>query len=144
MALDNAGTKDADPLTDEARAALVARLSEAGHVTEFLLSYNAIGAAFGHSGTDIPFAHVPTDFAPRLAETGLGDDVVRRILIDNPRAVGGASIRCPTAVRVASRVNTVLGPIAARRGFVAIQDHVGYGMPGPNWTLVVEGPEELE
>ncbi|MYX41524.1 phosphotriesterase, partial [Streptomyces sp. SID89] len=30
-----------------------------------------------------------------------------------------------------SRVNTVLGPIPAEElGFVAIHEHIGYGMPG--------------
>ena len=34
-------------------------------------------------------------------------------------------------MRVLSRVNTVLGPIAAEElGFVAIHEHIGYGMPG--------------
>lgn len=87
VALDHVGTDDAGHLTDDQRAALVGELVGAGHADRVLLSCEATGAAFGHNGREVPFAHVLTDFAARLAEAGLGADVVRRILADNPRAL---------------------------------------------------------
>lgn len=87
VALDHVGTEGGEHVTDADRIALVAGLVAAGHTDRVLLSCEGTGAAFGHPGRDIPFAHVLTDFAPRLAEAGLGEDVVRRILVDNPRAL---------------------------------------------------------
>lgn len=87
VALDHVGTEGEEHLTDEERTALVAELVEAGRGDRVLLSCGATGAAFGHPGCDIPFAHVLTNFAPRLAKAGIGADLVRRILGDNPRAL---------------------------------------------------------
>lgn len=87
VAFDHVGTEDDAHLTDEQRVDQVAGLVEAGHGDRILLSCEAIGAAFGHATPDIPFAHVLTDFAPRLAAAGLDEGVVRRILVDNPRAL---------------------------------------------------------
>lgn len=85
VALDHIGAADAEHLTDDERASLVGELVDAGHAERVLLSCEATGAAFGHPGRDVPYARVLTDFAPRLED--LGEDVVRRILVDNPRAL---------------------------------------------------------
>lgn len=87
VALDHVGSADAEHLTDDERAALVAELVESGHAERILLSCEMTGVAFGHPGRDIPLAHLLTGFAPRLVQAGLDENVVRRILADNPRAL---------------------------------------------------------
>ncbi|PWJ02742.1 aryldialkylphosphatase [Streptomyces sp. NWU49] len=83
--LDHVGTEDGDHLTDAERAALVADLVQGGFGHRILLSSNATGVAKGHPGNDLPYSHVLTAFVPLLKERGLGDEDVRRILVDNPR-----------------------------------------------------------
>jgi phosphotriesterase-related protein len=85
VALDHVGTEDDAHLTDQQRATLVAKLVKAGHGDRILLSANATGAAFGHPGNEIPFSQVLTAFVPLLAEAGIGEDDVRRLLVTNPR-----------------------------------------------------------
>ncbi|WP_318215120.1 phosphotriesterase [Streptomyces sp. SCL15-6] len=85
VALDHVGTQDADHVTDAERVALVLELAEAGLVGRVLLSAGATGVAKGHPGNDLPYSHVLTDFVPLLKDKGLGEDDVRRILVDNPR-----------------------------------------------------------
>ncbi|MFJ8768928.1 phosphotriesterase family protein [Streptomyces clavifer] len=85
VALDHVGTQDADHVTDAERVALVLELAEAGLVGRVLLSAGATGVAKGHPGNDVPYSHVLTDFVPLLKDKGLGEDDVRRILVDNPR-----------------------------------------------------------
>ncbi|MFI6875068.1 phosphotriesterase [Streptomyces sp. NPDC050400] len=85
IALDHVGASDPDHLPDPERAALVAELVRAGHGDRVLLSSSATGVAKGHPGNDIAYSHLLTDFVPLLTAQGLGDDDVRRILVDNPR-----------------------------------------------------------
>jgi phosphotriesterase-related protein len=87
VALDHVGADDGEHLTDRERAALVRELVEAGFADRIILSANAVGVAKGHPGTHVPFSHVLTAFVPLLAAQGLGDEDVRRILVDNPRAL---------------------------------------------------------
>ncbi|MDA0634892.1 phosphotriesterase [Nonomuraea sp. MCN248] len=84
-ALDHVGTEDDGHVTDAERAALVAELIEAGHGDRVLLSSSATGVAKGHPGTEVSYSHVLTAFVPLLKERGVGDEDVRRILVDNPR-----------------------------------------------------------
>ncbi|MFG1945432.1 phosphotriesterase [Nonomuraea sp. NPDC048826] len=84
-ALDHVGTEDDAHVTDAARAALVAELIEAGHGARVLLSSSATGVAKGHPANDVRYSHVLTTFVPLLKEAGVGDEDVRRILVDNPR-----------------------------------------------------------
>ncbi|GAA4526361.1 phosphotriesterase [Nonomuraea ferruginea] len=85
VALDHVGTEDDAHVTDAGRAALVAELIEAGHRDRILLSSNATGVAKGHPANDVRYSHVLTTFVPLLRTRGLGDEDVRRILVDNPR-----------------------------------------------------------
>ncbi|WP_329029476.1 phosphotriesterase [Streptomyces sp. NBC_01423] len=85
VALDHAGTRDEDHVTDAERVALVLELAEAGLIGRVLLSAGATGVAKGHPGNDLPYSHVLTHFVPLLKDKGLGEDDVRRILVDNPR-----------------------------------------------------------
>lgn len=84
-ALDHAGTEDGGHITDAERADLVAELIEAGHHGRILLSSSATGVAKGHPAVEVPYGHVLSSFVPLLKERGLGDEDVRRILVDNPR-----------------------------------------------------------
>ncbi|MFE8969917.1 phosphotriesterase [Streptomyces albogriseolus] len=86
VALDHVGTEDDEHLTDAERVALVAELAEAGLTGRVLLSAGATGVAKGHPGNDTtPYSRLLTDFVPLLEDKGLGEDDVRRILVDNPR-----------------------------------------------------------
>ncbi|MET8574089.1 phosphotriesterase [Streptomyces sp. NPDC005012] len=85
VALDHVGTEDAHHVTDAERAALVVELVRAGFGGRLLLSCSATGVAKGHPANDLPYSHVLTDFAPLLRARGLGEEDVRRILVENPR-----------------------------------------------------------
>ncbi|OWA01027.1 aryldialkylphosphatase [Streptomyces sp. CS113] len=85
VALDHVGTQDEEHVTDTERAALVAELAGAGLAGRVLLSSSATGVAKGHTGTDVPYSHVLTNFVPLLKARGLSDEDTRRILVDNPR-----------------------------------------------------------
>lgn len=85
VGIDRVGSEGPTLLTDEERIDLVAELIAAGHASRIILSAGATGAAFGHAGTDLPFAHVLTDFAPRLLARGVAADAVEAILTVNPR-----------------------------------------------------------
>lgn len=85
VALDHVGTEDGGVLTDARRAALVAELVEAGHGGQVLLSAGATGVAKGGAGRELPYSHVLSVFVPLLGAHGLGEEDIRRILVDNPR-----------------------------------------------------------
>ncbi len=86
VALDHVG-HDGDHLTDDERVALVVELLGAGHGERVLLSSNAIGVAKGHPEDvrELPYSYLLTTFVPLLEKAGVGEDDVRRILVDNPR-----------------------------------------------------------
>ncbi|BBB00755.1 putative phosphotriesterase-family protein [Actinacidiphila reveromycinica] len=85
VVLDRVGREGPDHVTDAERARLVVELARAGHADRILLSAGATGVAKGHPADDLPYSRVLTDFVPRLAARGLGEDDVRRILVANPR-----------------------------------------------------------
>ncbi|MEW2359638.1 phosphotriesterase [Spirillospora sp. NPDC029432] len=85
VALDGIGLEGGAHVTDRERAALVAELAGAGHAERILLSSGASGVAKGHPGNDLPYSHVLAAFVPLLRERGLGDEDVRRLLVENPR-----------------------------------------------------------
>ncbi|MER5481355.1 phosphotriesterase [Streptomyces sp. NPDC002734] len=85
VALDHVGAEDDAHLTDAERASLVVELVRAGFGDRVLLSSSATGVAKGHPANDLPYHHVLTAFVPRLRELGLGEEDVRRILVENPR-----------------------------------------------------------
>ncbi|MCP2356951.1 phosphotriesterase-related protein [Nonomuraea thailandensis] len=100
-ALDHVGTEDDAHVTDAERAALVVALIEAGHGDRILLSSNATGVAKGHPANDVHYSHVLGVFVPLLKARGLGDEDVRRILVDNPRDL--LSVRQPKIVDLSGR-----------------------------------------
>lgn len=86
VALDHVGLDDdAAYLTDDERAALVVELVRAGHGNRVLLSSNAVGVAKGHPECDVAYSHVVRAFVPLVRSLGLGEEDVRRLLVDNPR-----------------------------------------------------------
>lgn len=85
VALDHVGSDDDAHVADAERAALVIALVRAGLGDRVLLSCDATGVAVGHPGRDVPYGLVLTSFVPRLRALGLGEDELRRILVDNPR-----------------------------------------------------------
>ncbi|WEH39189.1 phosphotriesterase [Streptomyces sp. NBC_01218] len=85
VAFDHVGSEDEEHLTDAERAELVTDLVRAGFGGRILLSAGATGVAKGHAGNDVPYSRVLTDFVPLLKAHGLGDEDVRRVLVDNPR-----------------------------------------------------------
>ncbi|MFE5212181.1 phosphotriesterase [Streptomyces sp. NPDC056600] len=93
VGLDHVGTEGHAHLTDAERAHLVADLIRAGFGDRVLLSSNATGVAKGHDGNDLPYSYVLTAFVPLLEGQGLGEEDVRRILVDNPREL--LSVRRP-------------------------------------------------
>ncbi|MGP6170012.1 phosphotriesterase [Microbacterium sp. A204] len=84
VAIDHVGRSDADLLSDDERAALVAELVEAGHGSRILLSAGATGVAKGHPETAVAYDAVLTGFAPKLAALGLDEETIRGILVTNP------------------------------------------------------------
>ncbi|XVU29210.1 hypothetical protein ACQPZJ_19740 [Actinoplanes sp. CA-054009] len=85
VALDHVGLNDDEAyVTDLERADLVIDLVKAGHGDRILLSGSAVGVAKGHSPYDLPFGHVLSAFVPFLRSRGLGEEAVRRMLVNNP------------------------------------------------------------
>lgn len=84
IAIDHIGQSDADLLSDDERAALVAELVGAGHASRILFSAGAVGVAKGHPETDVAYDAVLTGFVPKLTALGLDEDSIRGILVDNP------------------------------------------------------------
>jgi phosphotriesterase-related protein len=98
VALDHVGSdEEADLLTDRERAVLLVELAAAGHADRLLLSSNASGAAFGHTGNALPYSHVCATFVPLATSLGLSDADARRVLVDNPRDL--LTVRCPDSLR---------------------------------------------
>lgn len=87
VALDHVGSTGDVHVSDDERAALVLELVRAGHGDRVLLSTSATGVAKGHPGNDVAYSHVLSTFVPLLAALGVPDEGVRRILVDNPRAL---------------------------------------------------------
>ncbi|GAA5028821.1 phosphotriesterase [Microbacterium fluvii] len=87
VALDHVGRADADVVTDRERVTIVRELIAAGHGDRILLSSNVVGVAKGVPDDALPYELVLTGFAPTLLAAGVSDHDVRRILVDNPRAL---------------------------------------------------------
>jgi phosphotriesterase-related protein len=86
VAIDHVGLDDdGDVVPDADRAELVTELVRAGHADRVLLSSNAIGVATGQPAHDLPYEHVQTAFVPLLAEHGVADEDIHRLLVANPR-----------------------------------------------------------
>lgn len=85
VVLDHVGTEDAEHLTDDDRADLVADLVRAGYADRILLSVGATGVAKGHPANDLPYSHLLTAFVPLLTAQGVGRADIDRILRANPR-----------------------------------------------------------
>jgi phosphotriesterase-related protein len=85
VGLDHVGTEGAGHVTEAERVALVVELADAGFGDRILLSCGATGVAKGHPGNPLPYSHLLTAFVPLLTAQGLGEEDVRRILVDNPR-----------------------------------------------------------
>jgi len=81
---DERGQSDADLLSDDERATLVAELVAAGHGARILLSAGAVGVAKGHDAPDTAYDAVLTSFVPKLAAAGLDESSIRSILVTNP------------------------------------------------------------
>lgn len=67
---------------DDKKVVMLLKFFDAGYADHLLLSSDLTGART----LDIPgYAKTVTVFAPKLRAAGVGDDIVRRILVDNPR-----------------------------------------------------------
>lgn len=71
--------------SDEERAAMIARLIDAGHVEQLMLSMD-IGrkSGFVHYGGSPGFAHMLNSFVPTLRKTGISDDAIQTMIRNNP------------------------------------------------------------
>ncbi|MCQ1950025.1 phosphotriesterase [Arthrobacter sp. zg-Y859] len=87
VGIDHVGSTGGDVIDDEARAALVLELVQAGHADRIILSANAVGVAKGQPDYDVPYSYVLSTFMPLLSSRGLSDEDARRILTDNPQAL---------------------------------------------------------
>ncbi len=87
VALDHVGSADPAYLDDAERADLAAALVAAGHLDRVLVSSNAIGVAKGQPDDERPSEAIITAFAPLLAERGVAEADIRRILTANPAAL---------------------------------------------------------
>jgi phosphotriesterase-related protein len=87
VAIDHVGQSRAGYLSDAARVALVVDLISRGFVERILVSSNSIGFAAGLDPVEVPLEFVATNFASALRQSGVSDDDVTRILVDNPRDV---------------------------------------------------------
>lgn len=85
VGIDGVGRGDDDLIGDDERITLVTTLIAEGHRDRIALSTGAIGVAKGTPGTDVSYAHLLTDFVPRLRDAGVSDADIRGILVDNPR-----------------------------------------------------------
>jgi phosphotriesterase-related protein len=78
--------------SDDQTAAALARLVRAGVGHKLLLSQDVflkmMLSAYGGNG----YAHVLRHFVPRLRRHGVGEDAIRAMLVDNPRAVFDAGV----------------------------------------------------
>jgi predicted metal-dependent phosphotriesterase family hydrolase len=99
-ALDHVGSTDEIHVSDEDRATLIAELVAAGHADRILLSSAAIGYAVGEPANELPYDHVLTTFVALLAERGVSEDDVRRVLVDNPRDL--LTVLTPNAIQAPS------------------------------------------
>lgn len=84
---DHVGTDDDAFITDDARTQLITEFIADGHTDRILLATSAIGVAKGLPDNDVPFGHVLTDFLPKLVAGGVGEDVTRALVTDNPRTL---------------------------------------------------------
>lgn len=71
---------------DSRRAEFVARLVAEGHGGQLLLSGDLARRSYWHSYGlgGAGFTHIPRVFAPMLRESGLAEETVRGLLVDNP------------------------------------------------------------
>ena len=78
--------------SDDQTAAAIARLVQDGIGHKLLLSQDVflkmMLSAYGGNG----YAHVLRHFVPRLRRHGVGEDAIRAMLVDNPRAVFDAGV----------------------------------------------------
>ena len=78
----------ADAISDDARAALVVELIQAGLKERVLLSSGSVGWRLDHELTaPHGYDHLLTSFVPRLRARGVSDVDLKTILEDNPRRV---------------------------------------------------------
>ncbi|MDN3904725.1 phosphotriesterase [Arthrobacter sp. YD2] len=88
VVLDRVGTNGEDAYVDDSRrAGLVQEMVNAGYAAQILLSGGSVGVAKGHPGYDLPFSYVLSTFVPFLHSQGLGEEVTRQFLVDNPRVL---------------------------------------------------------
>jgi phosphotriesterase-related protein len=67
---------------DDKKIAMLLKFLDAGYADRLLLSSDLTGART----LELPgYARAVTVFAPKVRAAGVGDDIVRRILVDNPR-----------------------------------------------------------
>lgn len=85
VGIDGVGGRSDDRIGDDERIALVTALIADGHGDRILLSTGAIGVAKGIPDSDVAYAHLLTEFVPRLRAAGVGETEIDRILVDNPR-----------------------------------------------------------
>ena len=74
-----------DKTTDDWRADRIVALADLGHLGRILVSSDVCKrpALIRNGGGG--YAHVLTDFVPRLISRGFGDAEIRQVLVDNPR-----------------------------------------------------------
>jgi phosphotriesterase-related protein len=90
--LDRTDAAATDSALEVARRGAYAALDHVGSA--------AIGYAVGEPANELPYDHVLTTFVALLAERGVSEDDVRRVLVDNPRDL--LTVLTPNAIQAPS------------------------------------------
>jgi phosphotriesterase-related protein len=77
----------AHALSDEERAVQVKALVDAGLAERVVLSCSAIGAGLGRPASPHGFAHLLSDFIPRLRKAGVAEEAIETMLVANPKRI---------------------------------------------------------
>ena len=82
ISYDNIGA----PGEDDRYLSLILRMLEAGYANRILLSHDRgwYDPAKPHGGSPDPFTYLPHVFLPKLRAVGVGEDVIRQLMRDNP------------------------------------------------------------
>ena len=76
-------------MLDEKRVELCKAFIQAGYASQLIISCDADGYAIHEERetTLIGYAHLLRNFVPKLKAAGITDDVIRSLLVENPKKI---------------------------------------------------------